>query len=56
MPPGHGLTGRVELKSNINLRISDGATLEFSGSVKDYLPVVKTRNEGADSIMAVYAP
>ncbi len=48
VPPGHWITGRIELKSNINLHISEGATLEFSGSVKDYLPVVKTRNEGAD--------
>lgn len=50
VPPGHWLTGRIELKSNINLHISEGATLEFSGSVKDYLPVVKTRSEGADIV------
>lgn len=48
VPEGHWLTGRIELKSNINLHISEGAALEFSGSVKDYLPVVKTRSEGAD--------
>lgn len=48
VPAGHWLTGRIELKSNINLHISEGATLEFSGNIEDYLPVVKTRNEGAD--------
>lgn len=48
IPQGHWLTGRIELKSDINLEIPEGATLEFSGFIKDYLPVVPTRNEGVD--------
>lgn len=48
VPAGHWLTGRIVLKSNVNLHISEGAVLEFSGDIKDYLPVVKTRCEGAD--------
>ncbi|WP_253952428.1 glycoside hydrolase family 28 protein [Xylanibacter muris] len=48
VPKGHWLTGRLILKSNTNLCIEEGAVLEFSGHIKDYLPVVATRNEGAD--------
>lgn len=48
IPKGHWLTGRIELKSGINLEIPEGATLEFSGKIKDYLPVVPTRNEGIE--------
>lgn len=48
VPAGRWLTGRIELKSNVNLRIDEGAELHFSGEIKDYLPVVLTRNEGID--------
>lgn len=48
IPVGEWLTGRIELKSNINLHIPEGATLRFSGKIKDYLPVVFTRDEGID--------
>jgi polygalacturonase len=48
VPAGKWLTGRIELKSNVNLHISEGAELHFSGEVKDYLPVVFTRNEGVE--------
>lgn len=48
IPEGKWLTGRITLKSNIRLQIDKGAELRFSGDVKDYLPVVFTRNEGID--------
>ena len=50
VPAGKWLTGRIELKSNVNLRIDEGAELHFSGQVDDYLPAVPTRNEGVDII------
>ena len=50
MPAGKWLTGRIELKSNVNLRIDEGAELHFSGQIEDYLPAVPTRNEGVDII------
>ena len=48
IPSGQWLSGRIELKSNINLRLEEGAELYFSGDIKDYLPCVPTRNEGVD--------
>lgn len=48
IPQGSYLCGRIELKSNINLEIPQGAELKFSGEVKDYLPVVFTRDEGVE--------
>ena len=48
IPAGEWQTGRIELKSNICLHISKGATLRFSGDIKDYLPVVFTRDEGIE--------
>ena len=50
VPAGSWLTGRIELKSNINLRLEEGAELNFSGDIKDYLPCVPTRNEGVEVI------
>lgn len=50
MPQGKWLTGRITLKSNIELRIEKGAELHFSGNINDYLPAVATRNEGVDVI------
>lgn len=41
-------TGRIVLKSNVNLHIAEGAELHFSGKVKDYQPAVFTRNEGVE--------
>lgn len=41
-------TGRIILKSNVNLHIAEGAELHFSGKVKDYQPAVFTRNEGVE--------
>ena len=50
VPQGKWLTGRITLKSNIELRIEKGAELHFSGNINDYLPAVATRNEGVDVI------
>lgn len=44
LPRGEWITGRLELMSNINLNIPEGATLRFSGKIKYYLPVVFTRD------------
>lgn len=46
VPIGNWLTGRIQLKSNINLYFEDGATLSFSGEISDFLPAVFTRSEG----------
>ncbi len=48
VPQGQWQCGRIELKSNINLCLEEGAELHFSGDVSDYLPVVPTRYEGVD--------
>lgn len=48
VPAGEWLSGRIMLKSNVNLHISEGATLEFTGYIADYLPLVDSRYEGAD--------
>ncbi len=48
VPPGTFLTGALTLKSNVNLHISSGATLKFSTSTSNYLPVVLTRFEGIE--------
>lgn len=40
--------GPIVLKSNVNLRISDGAEILFSPDEKDYLPPVLTRWEGTE--------
>ena len=48
VPAGHWFTGRVELKSGINLHLAEGCTLEFSASIDDYQPAVFTRHEGVE--------
>ncbi len=48
VPQGEWLTGRVELASNVNLYIPEGAVLRFSGWVKDFQPAVFTRVEGVE--------
>lgn len=48
IPKGKWLSGRIELKSNINLHFEDGAELRFSGELKDYQPAVFTRIEGIE--------
>lgn len=48
IPDGQWETGRIELKNNVNLHLSNGAELHFSGLIRDYLPVVFTRDEGIE--------
>ena len=48
VPVGRWMTGAVHLRSNVNLHVSEGATLEFSGDPEKYLPVVFTRFEGVE--------
>jgi unsaturated rhamnogalacturonyl hydrolase len=48
VPAGIWLTGAIHLKSNVNLHVSEGATLLFSTDPAAYLPVVYTRWEGTE--------
>ena len=48
VPDGTYLTGAIHLKSNVNLEVSEGATIKFSQNPKDYLPVVFSRWEGVE--------
>ncbi len=50
IPKGEWLTGRIILKSNVNLRVDEGAVVHFSGEIKDYLPVVFTRSAGVEGM------
>lgn len=48
VPAGNWLTGRIQLKNNINLHFEDDAKLSFSGEIVDFLPAVFTRSEGIE--------
>jgi unsaturated rhamnogalacturonyl hydrolase len=48
IPAGVFLTGAIHLKSNVNLHVSEGATLLFQTDPAAYLPVVFTRWEGTE--------
>jgi len=48
VPAGEWLTGAIHLKSNVDLHVSEGATLRFSTDPAAYLPVVFTRWEGTE--------
>jgi polygalacturonase len=48
VPAGEFLTGAIQLKSNVNLHVSKGATLKFSMDPKAYMPLVHTRWEGME--------
>ena len=48
VPEGHWRSGRIVLKSNVNLHLADGAVIEFSGDIADYQPAVFTRHEGVE--------
>lgn len=50
LEPGVWRSGRIELKSNINLHLPHGVEIHFSGEIKDYLPAVFTRMEGTECI------
>ncbi|HLM58276.1 MAG TPA: glycosyl hydrolase family 28-related protein, partial [Pyrinomonadaceae bacterium] len=48
VPAGEFLTGPIHLKSNVNLHVSEGATVKFSQDPKAYLPLVFSRWEGME--------
>jgi polygalacturonase len=48
VPAGTFLTGPIHLLSNVNLHVSQGATVKFSQDPKAYLPLVFTRWEGME--------
>lgn len=48
VPQGVWLTGAIHLLSNVNLHVSEGATIKFSRDPKQYLPLVFTRWEGVE--------
>lgn len=48
VPAGTFLTGAIHLKSNVNLHVSEGATVKFSQDPKAYLPLVFSRWEGME--------
>ncbi|NGM50869.1 glycoside hydrolase family 28 protein [Caulobacter sp. 602-2] len=49
VPAGRYLTGAIRLKSNVNLHVTEGATLLFSTEPTDY-PIVFTRWEGTEAM------
>ena len=48
VPSGEWLTGKIHLKSNVNLHLDEGAVLLFSARPDDYLPAVYTTWEGME--------
>ncbi len=48
IPPGEWLTGKVHLKTNVNLHLEKGAVLLFSENPDDYLPAVHSSWEGME--------
>ena len=48
IPKGNWKSGRISLKSNVNLHIAEGAVLNFSTDVKDYQPAVFNRVESIE--------
>jgi len=48
IPAGKWKSGRIILKSNVNLHLAEGAEIEFSDKVEDYLPALFTRQEGIE--------
>lgn len=48
VPRGIWLTGPIQMKSNINLHLEDGAVIRFSSNFDEY-PLIKTSFEGLDT-------
>lgn len=48
IPKGKWKSGRIVLKSNVNLHLAEGAELEFPSTAEEYLPPVFTRHEGIE--------
>jgi polygalacturonase len=54
VPPGRFLTGAIRLESDVELHVSEGATLAFETDPRAYLPTVLTRFEGVEAMS--YSP
>lgn len=48
IPSGRWITGKIHLKSNVNIHLEDKAELIFSENPSDYLPAVQTTWEGME--------
>jgi len=48
IPTGNWLTGKIHLRSNVNLHLDKGAVLLFSEDPADYLPAVHSSWEGME--------
>ena len=48
IPQGQWITGKIHLKSNVNLHLNKGAVLLFSDDPNDYLPAVHSTWEGME--------
>ncbi|TDV55007.1 glycoside hydrolase family 28 protein [Actinophytocola oryzae] len=48
VPDGRYLTGPIHLRSNVDLHVTEGATIAFSQDPNAYLPAVYTRWEGTE--------
>lgn len=48
IPAGRWTSGRIELKSNVDLHLARGCEITFGGRAEDYLPAVFTRHEGVE--------
>lgn len=48
IPAGRWRSGRLILKSNVNLHLEADAHLYFSGEIEDFLPTVFTRHAGVE--------
>lgn len=48
IPGGKWLTGKIHLRSNVNLHLAVGAVLTFSDDPADYLPAVQSSWEGME--------
>ena len=52
IPDGYYLTGPIELKSNVNLVVSDNAFVEFNKNKEEY-PLIWTEYEGIKRIRCI---
>ncbi|MFO8044240.1 MAG: hypothetical protein R6U30_00015, partial [Halomonas sp.] len=48
VPEGEWVTGKIHMRSNVNLHLEKGAVLSFSENPEDYLPAVYTTWEGME--------
>ncbi len=48
IPDGNWLSGRIILKSNVEVNLSNKASIYFSGKIEDYQPAVFSRFEGIE--------